>query len=231
MPPAALTDRLGYVFRNPALLDQALTHRSHGAANNERLEFLGDAVLDFVIAVALYERFPEVPEGDLSRRRAHLVNGQTLARLADALDLRRFVRLGDAVRKGGVDSRASIFADALEACFGAVYLDGGFDAARAVIEKVYAEELLRRDHEATGKDPKTRLQERLQGERMPVPEYAIVSTSGDTYPQSFTVECRIPSLSIVTAAVGPSRRAAEQAAAELALASIAGTGETGPPGG
>ena len=223
MPPAAFTERLGYAFRHPALLDQALTHRSHGAVHNERLEFVGDAVLDCVIAMALYERFPEVPEGDLSRIRAHLVNGETLARLARALDLKGVVRLGDAVHKGGTAGRASIFADALEALFGAVFLDGGFDAARDVIRAVFAGDLAGLDPAALGKDPKTRLQEWLQARRIPVPEYTVVDTAGAAHAQSFTVECRVPSLALVTSGVGPSRRAAEQAAAALAHARVAAT--------
>ena len=228
MPPAALSDRLGYAFRRPELLDQALTHRSHGAVHNERLEFVGDAVLDCVIAVALYERFPGVPEGDLSRMRAHLVNGETLARLARAIDLARFVRLGDGVRKGGTAGRASIAADALEAIFGAAFLDRGFDAARAVIETVYAEDLAALDPAALGKDPKSRLQEWLQARQLAVPEYAVVDTAGVTHAQSFTVECRVPALSLVASGVGPSRRAAEQAAAASALERVAGTGDGNP---
>jgi len=231
MPPAAFTERLGYAFRDRALLDQALTHRSHGALNNERLEFIGDAVLDCVIALALYRRFPGVPEGDLSRIRAHLVNGKTLAGLALALDLRQFVRLGEAVRRGGIDSRASIFADALEAYFGAVFLDGGFEAARAVIDRVYAHEFAGLDPAALGKDPKTRLQEWLQARQMPVPEYAVVGAAAAGNPPSFTIECRVPSLALVTSGVGSSRRVAEQEAAALALAGIAGSGDTGPTDG
>jgi ribonuclease-3 len=231
MPPAALIDRLGYAFRDRALLDQALTHRSHGAVHNERLEFIGDAVLNCVVAAALYERFPEVSEGDLSRLRAHLVNQATLARLARALDLGALLRFGDGEQRSGGADRSSIVADALEAVFGAVFLDGGFDAARKAIRAVYARELAELDPAALGKDPKTRLQEWLQARRMPVPEYAIVDTAGAAHAQSFTVECRVPSLSIVTSAIGPSRRAAEQAAAALAHARVAGAGDIGPPGG
>src|SRR5204863_2771318 len=141
MSSAALTDRLGYVFRRPALLDQALTHRSHGAVHNERLEFIGDAVLSCVIAAALYERFPQGAEGELSRIRAHLVNRDTLARLARAIDLGALLRFGEGEVKSGGADRASIVADALEAVFGAVFIDGGFDAARAVIHAVFAQDL------------------------------------------------------------------------------------------
>ena len=231
MPPATLADRLGYAFRDRALLDQALTHRSHGAVHNERLEFIGDAVLNCVVATALYERFPDVPEGDLSRLRAHLVNRATLARLARALDLGALLRFGDGEQRSGGADRTSIVADALEAVFGAVLIDGGFDAARDAIRAVFAEELAGLDPAALGKDPKTRLQEWLQARRMPVPEYAIVDTAGAAHAQSFTVECRVPSLAVVTSAVGPSRRAAEQAAAALAHARISGTACSGPPGG
>ena len=231
MPPVALTDRLGYAFVRPALLDQALTHRSHGAIHNERLEFIGDAVLNCVIAAALYERFPEVPEGDLSRLRAHLVNRETLARLARALDLGALLRFGEGEQKSGGADRASIVADALEAVFGAVFLDGGFDAARDAIRAVFAGDLADLDPVALGKDPKTRLQEWLQARRIPVPEYAVVDTAGAAHAQSFTVECRLPSLAIVTSGVGPSRRAAEQAAASTALAAIASAGAAEQQGG
>jgi ribonuclease-3 len=228
MPPATLTDRLGYVFRHRALLDQALTHRSHGAVHNERLEFIGDAVLNCVIAATLYERIPEAPEGDLSRIRAHLVNRATLARLARALDLGALLRFGDGEQKSGGADRASIIADALEAVFGAVFLDGGFGAARDVIRSVFADDLADLDPAALGKDPKTCLQEWLQARRIPVPEYAVVDTAGAAHAQSFTVECRVPSIGVVTSGVGPSRRAAEQAAAALAHARVVAAGDTGP---
>jgi ribonuclease-3 len=231
MPPAALTDRLGYVFRHRALLDQALTHRSHGAAHNERLEFIGDAVLNCVIAAALYERFPEVPEGDLSRIRAHLVNRDTLARLARTLDLGALLRFGEGEQRSGGADRTSIVADALEAVFGAVFLDGGFDAAREAIGAAYAGELADLDPAALGKDPKTRLQEWLQARRLQVPQYAVVDTAGAAHAQSFTVECRVATLGVVTSGVGPTRRAAEQAAAALAHARVTAAGDTGPPRG
>ncbi len=224
MPPAALAARLGHAFRRPALLEQALTHRSSGAVHNERLEFVGDAVLNCAIAALLYERFPDIPEGDLSRIRAHLVKRDTLARLARALDLGAALRFGEGEQRSGGGDRASIVADALEAVFGAAFLDGGFDAARAVIECVYAQDLAGLNPAALGKDPKTRLQEWLQGRRMPVPEYAVVATAGEAHAQSFTVECRVTALGIVTAGVGASRRAAEQAAAVDAYAVVAGAG-------
>ncbi len=223
MANAALRDRLGYVFRRPELLTQALTHRSFGATQNERLEFVGDAVLSCAVAMTLYERFPELPEGELSRIRAMLVNRDTLANLARGLDIGSAIRLGEGeLRSGGTD-RPSILADALEAVFGAVFLDAGFDAARAVIEGVYAAALEGLDPAALGKDPKTRLQEWLQARRIAVPEYAVTSVVGEAHAQTFTLECRIPALAIVAAGSGASRRAAEQAAAAAAYdAMIAG---------
>jgi ribonuclease-3 len=211
-----LRPRLDYTFRQPELLRQALTHRSFGTPHNERMEFVGDAVLNCVVGAALYERFPALPEGDLSRARAGLVNGDTLARVARQLDLGPEIRLGEGELKSGGPERASILADALEALFGAVFLDGGFDAARRVIVTCYADVLRDVDPGTLGKDPKTRLQEWLQARRWPVPEYVVTATSGEPHEQQFTVECRIPRLSVVATGVGTSRRAAEQAAAETA---------------
>jgi ribonuclease-3 len=212
----ALRERLGHAFREPALLVQALTHRSHAAVHNERLEFVGDAVLDCVVALALYERFPGVPEGELSRRRANLVNEQVLARLASDLDVGAALRLGAGALRSGAAQRPSILADALEAIFGAIFLDGGFDAARAVIERVYAVELAQAVPEASGKDPKTRLQEWLQARRIAVPTYTVTGASGEAHARTFTVECAIPALGIATTGGGYSRRAAEQEAARHA---------------
>jgi ribonuclease-3 len=222
----ALGERLGYQFRRPELLRQALTHRSYGLPHNERLEFVGDAVLACVIALALYERFPHTQEGDLSRARASLVNRDTLARLAQDLDLAGALLLGKGARKGGSDLRW-IQADALEAVFGAVFMDGGFDAARAAIERAYGELLRSADPQALGKDPKTRLQEWLQARRLPVPEYALTGTSGEAHAQQFTVECRIPALGVATSGRGTSLRAAEQEAAARALAAAPGAGRDG----
>ena len=231
MPPGALAVRLGYTFRRGELLEQALTHRSYGAVHNERLEFVGDAVLNCAIAVLLYERFPQVPEGDLSRIRAHLVKRDTLARLAWALDLGAALRFGEGEQKSGGADRASIVADALEAVFGAVFLDGGFDAVRAVIDGVYARDLSGLSPATLGKDPKTRLQEWLQARRMPVPEYAIVDTAGEAHAHSFTVECRVASLGIAASGIGPSRRAAEQAAAAVAYTRLEVADGAGSNGG
>jgi len=216
-----LRERLGYAFRDPGLLRQALTHRSYGASHNERLEFVGDAVLNCVVAAVLYERFPSLAEGDLSRVRASLVNQETLARVARRISLGGDVMLGEGEQKSGGADRASILADALEAVFGAVFLDAGFDAARKVIADCYGDVLARADPAFLGKDPKTRLQEWLQGRRMAVPDYAVVATTGEAHAQTFEVECRIPAIGVVVAGRGGSRRAAEQAAAQIVLGRIA----------
>ncbi len=208
---------VAHPFRRPELLQHALTHRSYGATHNERLEFVGDAVLNCVVGAALYERFPALSEGDLSRVRASLVNQEMLARVARRLELGAHLKLGEGEHRSGGADRPSILADALEAVFGAVFVDAGFDAARQTIVDSYGEILSGADPVALGKDPKTRLQEWLQGRRLAVPEYVIVGTSGDAHAQTFEVECRIPALEVVTVAQGGSRRIAEQAAAELAL--------------
>ena len=204
---------LGHDFRDPELFRQALTHRSFGADHNERLEFIGDSVLNCAIALTLYERFPQIPEGDLSRVRANLVNKETLHRLAQALDLGKSLRLGEGELRSGGASRPSILADTLEALFGAILLDGGFDAAQDAILRVYAPELDRLDPRDLAKDPKTRLQELLQGRRLPVPEYAILNVTGEAHQQTFDVVCRVPALGIEARGSGASRRSAEQAAA------------------
>jgi ribonuclease-3 len=213
-----LHDRLGYAFRRPELLAQALTHRSFGARHNERLEFVGDAVLNCVVAHALYDRFPDIHEGDLSRVRASLVNRDALAEVARRLGMSGAIQLGEGEQRSGGPDRPSILADALEALYGAVFLDGGFDAARDVIDRTFGEMLRDVDPTLLGKDPKTRLQEWLQGRRMPVPDYRIAEVSGEAHAQRFVVECSIPALGIATQGAGSSRRAAEQAAAESAFA-------------
>jgi ribonuclease-3 len=225
MSLAVLRDRIGHAFREPELLLRALTHRSWGAAHNERLEFVGDAVLNCVVAAALFARFPGIPEGELSRVRANLVNRDTLARLARGVDLGADIRLGEGEQRSGGAQRASILADTLEAVFGAVFVDAGYDAARAAIERIYAAELDGLDPAALGKDPKTRLQEWLQGRRLAVPEYVVTQVSGDAHAQTFTVECRIAALGAVAAGEGSSRRAAEQQAAERAY--VAATAAAG----
>jgi ribonuclease-3 len=213
-----LRPRLDYTFRQPELLRQALTHRSFGTPHNERMEFVGDAVLNCVVGADLYERFPSLPEGDLSRMRAGLVNEETLARVARQIDLGPAILLADNTIRSGGAQLASILSDALEALFGAVYLDGGFDAARTVVVACYGDVLRDASPVALRKDPKTRLQEWLQARRLPVPDYVVTMTSGEAHEQRFTVECRIPRLAVVAAAEGGSRRAAEQAAADAASA-------------
>ena len=216
MPPRALIERLGHSFRAPELLRQALTHRSFGTPHNERLEFLGDGVLNCVVASLLFERFPRLSEGHLSRLRASLVNQDTLSRLAAELALGDHLQLGEGELKSGGFRRPSILADALEAVFGAVYLDAGFDAASALIRRIYRPLLDALDPKAMGKDPKTLLQEYLQGRRLPLPAYAVVGVSGEAHEQHFRVECVLADLDIRTEGTGPSRRAAEQEAARAA---------------
>jgi ribonuclease III len=215
MPSDARAAALGHVFRRPELLHQALTHRSFAAEHNERLEFIGDGVLNCAIALMLYERFPQMPEGDLSRMRAGLVNRDTLHRHAAALGLGATMRLGEGEAKSGGAARPSILADALEAVLGAIFLDAGYAAAHAAIERIYADDIAGADTEIA-KDPKTRLQEWLQGRRLPVPEYAIVEIRGEAHLQTFEVACRIAALDIAATGTGASRRAAEQAAAAQA---------------
>ncbi len=216
MVPRVLIDRLGHSFRAPELLRQALTHRSFGTPHNERLEFLGDGVLNCVVAALLFERFPRLSEGHLSRLRASLVNQDTLSRLAGELALGDHLRLGEGELKSGGFRRPSILADALEAIFGAVYLDAGFDAAACLIGRVYRPLLDGLDPKALGKDPKTLLQEYLQGKRLPLPAYTVVDVSGEAHEQHFRVECIIADFEIRTEGAGASRRAAEQEAARAA---------------
>jgi len=222
-----LPERLGYDFREPGLLREALTHRSFGVPHNERLEFVGDAVLNCAVALALFERFPATQEGDLSRARANLVNRDTLAQLAREMGLGAHIRLGEGEVKSGGADRPSIIADALEAVLGAVFLDGGFPAARAAIDRIYADLLHAADPATLGKDPKTRLQEWLQARRYPVPEYAVVATTGEAHAQQFEVDCRIPALAVITRGSGTSRRAAEQNAAAAAFARVVSSGAHG----
>ncbi len=212
-----LQTRLGYQFVQPALLQQALTHRSFNANNNERLEFLGDSVLNFLIAHQLYQRFPALPEGDLSRLRAKLVREATLAEMATALNLGDALKLGEGELKSAGWRRPSILADALEAIVGAVYLDGGFAAAEQVVASLYKHQLHTIDPKAIDKDAKSQLQEYLQGKKMALPEYEVVSIEGEAHAQTFTVQCSIKPLHITTQGVGTSRRVAEQQAASLAM--------------
>ena len=206
----------GHPFENPALLRQALTHRSHSASHNERLEFLGDGVLNCVIAAELFRRFPQLAEGELSRLRASLVNQQCLFEIAQQIELGAQLRLGEGELKSGGAQRPSMLADALEAVIGAVFIDGGFEAARAVVLRWFERPLSTADPLTLGKDAKTRLQEFLQARRVPLPQYAVVSTAGEAHEQVFRVECVIPELNIRTEGEGTSRRSAEQAAASRA---------------
>lgn len=217
MSLATLETRLDYHFGSAPLLEQALTHRSHSARHNERLEFLGDSVLNFVVAAMLYERFPKLDEGDLSRLRANLVKQASLADIGQRLELSQYLRLGEGELKSGGFRRPSILADAVEAIFGAAFLDGGFDAARKVIVRQYQPVLASVDPKTLGKDAKTLLQEFLQGRKMPLPLYTVVATHGAAHSQQFEVECAIPAFEIKVVAPGASRRAAEQSAAKLAL--------------
>ena len=211
-----LSRHLGYEFQAPALLRQALTHRSYGTPHNERLEFLGDGVLNCVIAAELFRRFPQLAEGELSRLRASLVNQQSLFEIAQQIELGAQLRLGEGELRSGGARRPSMLADALEAVIGAVFIDGGFEAARAVVLRLFEQPLSAADPLKLGKDAKTRLQEFLQARRVPLPQYAVISTAGEAHEQIFRVECVIPELNIRTEGEGTSRRAAEQAAASRA---------------
>src|SRR5487761_2598804 len=211
-----LQRRLGYSFAQASLLQQALTHRSHSIAHNERIEFLGDSVLNCCVAHELYQRFGELKEGELSRLRANLVRQETLAELAQELELGTYLRLGEG--ESGGFRRPSILADGVEALIGAVFLDGGFAAAQGVIRGLYASLLEHLDPQTLGKDPKTLLQELLQARKIPLPQYVVVATKGAAHKQLFQVECQIPQLAIRTTGFGASRRIAEQEAAQRAFA-------------
>jgi ribonuclease-3 len=216
----ALEKALGYRFATPELLAQALTHRSHSSPHNERLEFLGDSVLNFVVAAELFARFPGMEEGRLTRLRASLVREESLHGVALRLELGEHLRLGKGALKSGDFRRASVLADALEAIFGAVFLDGGFEAARATIVRLLGPLLANLDPKAVTKDAKTRLQEWLQGHRYALPQYAVVATHGAGHNQLFEVECVITELDIRTVGTGASRRNAEQDAARQAYARV-----------
>jgi len=210
-----LKDSLDYEFSDARLLELALTHRSVPGDNNERLEFLGDAVLDFVISEVVFQSHPLAPEGDLSRLRASLVNDASLAEIAAQLDLGEQLHLGGGERKSGGHRRDSILADALEAIFGAVYLDTGFDAARRVIEHAYGDRLQEFPDVEELRDPKTRLQEWMQARQMGLPDYALLQVSGKAHRQTFEVSCSVGD--VMTSGSGTTRRNAEQRAAESML--------------
>ena len=208
-----LERRIGHRFNDPALLAQALTHRSFGSPHNERLEFLGDGVIGCVIAEELYSRFPDIAEGELSRLRASLVREAALATVARALGLSGFLRLGEGEVASGGGDRPSILADALEAVYGAVFLDGGYEAVRGSVRRTFGEALEALDPRQPAKDDKTRLQELLQARRQKLPEYRVVATAGAAHKQVFEVECVAAGLGLRATGSGSSRRRAEQQAA------------------
>lgn len=216
-PLTELCRQLEYDFSDRELLRLALTHRSAGRQNNERLEYLGDAILGFVIGESLYQRFPDADEGQLSRLRASLVRKETLAELAGQLDLGPHLRLGEGEKKCGGWRRASTLADSLEAIIGAIYEDGGFEATRSFLHRLYKEALDAVSPSTAGKDPKTELQEFLQARRYALPSYEVVGLEGEPHAQTFTVRCKGPGIPHPIEARGTSRRRAEQAAACKAL--------------
>jgi ribonuclease-3 len=213
----ALSGVTGHRFRDPGLVRDALTHRSAGSRNNERLEFLGDAALNLIMAELLFQRAPEATEGELSRLRASLVRGSTLAQIGRSLGLGDHLVLGSGELKSGGHRRDSILADALEALLGAVFLDGGFEACRRCILRLYEDRLANLPSPEALKDPKTRLQEWLQSRGRPLPQYTLVDARGEDHARQFTVHCRVQGLAQPAVGSGTSRRKAEQAAAEMAL--------------
>ncbi len=216
----ALQARLNYLFNDSRLLTRALTHRSFSSDHNERLEFLGDSVLGCCVAELLFERLSSLPEGDLSRVRASLVRQDTLHQLAVQLGLPAVILLGEGEMRSGGQKRPSILADALEAVIGAVYLDGGFAQARSLVQRLYQSVEINPAMAAIGKDPKTELQEWLQGRRMALPAYKVVATLGVSHQQTFDIECTIAELKLTQRGIGGSRRAGEQAAAAAMLQTL-----------
>jgi ribonuclease III len=216
-PLHQLSRELGYQFSKEPFLKQALTHRSAANHNNERLEFLGDAILGFIVAEELYRAFPDANEGQLSRLRARLVKKETLAAIARKLDLGNYLKLGTGELRTGGHTRDSILADSLEAVFAAVYLDSDYHSARDIVLSLYRKRIDELSPEALGKDPKTRLQEYLQARKKSLPSYTIVEVSGEQHDQYFDVECRIDELNMVSRGSGGSRRKAEQMAASNLL--------------
>jgi len=225
----ALQRRIGHRFADTGLLARALTHRSFGADHNERLEFLGDAVLSLVISGLLFERFAGSDEGDLTRVRAHLVREESLHRVAVQMGLPEVLRLGEGEARGGGAQRASILADALEALIGATHIDGGFEAARTVVKGLFGEIINTTDLTSWAKDAKTELQEWLQARRLPVPTYRISATRGQAHAQTFEVECVVPALHLVESGEGRSRRVAEQEAARRMLDALRLSDKPGGP--
>jgi ribonuclease III len=221
----ALQARLQHRFSNPQLLVRALTHRSFSADHNERLEFLGDSVLNLAVASLLYDRLTALPEGDLSRVRANLVKQETLHQLAVGLSLPEVIRLGEGESRSGGSRRPSILADALEAVIGAVHVDAGYSTAEALVLRLFADVEINPNMAATAKDPKTELQEWLQGRRMKLPVYRVAATLGAAHKQTFEVECEIPELGASERGIGASRRAGEQAAAAAMLLGLKAKGK------
>ena len=213
----ALQQRLQHQFADPKLLAQALTHRSFSSDHNERIEFLGDSVLNLAVAAMLYEQLSQLPEGDLSRVRANLVKQETLHQLAVVLGLPSLLRLGEGEAKSGGQKRPSILADALEAVIGAIYLDAGFAKADELVRRLFKDVAINPQMPAIGKDPKTELQEWLQGRKMNLPIYRVVGTMGAAHKQTFDVECEISEYGRAERGIGSSRRAGEQAAATAML--------------
>lgn len=222
---AALQARLQHPFSDPRLLARALTHRSASAEHNERLEFLGDSVLNLSVAALLYDRLRAMPEGDLSRVRANLVKQDTLHRLAVDLGLPQVLRLGEGESRSGGQRRPSILADTLEAVLGAVYLDAGYGAAEALVRRLFKNVDITPEMPAVAKDPKTELQEWLQGRRMKLPVYRVVGTVGAAHKQTFEIECDVPELGVAERGIGTSRRAGEQTAAAAVLAALKASGK------
>ena len=212
-----LQTRLQHQFKNPDLLDRALTHRSFSLEHNERLEFLGDSVLNLAVADLLFDRLSALPEGELSRIRANLVKQETLHQLAVELGLPELLHLGEGEVRSGGDKRPSILADALEAVIGAVYLDAGFSAAQTLIHRLFHAVEISPQMQACAKDAKTELQEWLQGRKMKLPLYRVVGTLGQAHKQTFDVECEIVEFNLIERGIGISRRAGEQAAAQAVL--------------
>ena len=225
----ALQSRLGYRFNDPRLLQRALTHRSFGADHNERLEFLGDAVLNLAVSSLLYERFSGSDEGDLTRVRAHLVREDSLHRAALGLGLSEVLRLSDGEARGGGALRPSILADAVEAVIGATYLDGGFEPATQLVRQFFGELIFSTEADSWAKDAKTELQEWLQARKLPVPAYRIVATRGQAHAQTFDVECAVPMLGLTELGEGRSRRTAEQEAARRMLGKLKASDRPGGP--
>jgi len=216
----SLQKRIGYQFKQITLLEQALTHRSYASVNNERLEFLGDGVLNFIVAHQLYARFEKLSEGDLSRLRAQLVKEATLFEIAQTLKLGELLNLGEGELKSAGWRRPSILSDALEAIIGATYLDGGFPSAEAVVLKLYADRLDNIDPKSIEKDAKSKLQEYLQSKKIDLADYSVVSIEGEAHAQTFKVSCEIQKLNITTLGEGTSRRNAEQEAAKIAIEKV-----------